>query len=413
MKSKHLFSIFVCILLLIFLVSCSGAEAPGYGKGDYSGGVEAPGSGLEGEMPDSPGEDGSGSNPEFNPVPGQITACAYNDNEHYDFWYGLSREQEVTKTSFYSFHTNYEFSTLNRIHIKVPKDVPTKVSLLNENNESVFTTFSDKTGNCYLYSSEKQDEYVIQLEYTNTDGEIVKETKIVTTETEFTYEGLNTAQNIIQLMFVIDATGSMGDEMAYIKAEVSDIISRISTANEGVVIELSILMYRDYGDNYVTRYSDFTQNISTQQAFLAEQSANGGGDFEEAVHTAMQEAASKQWRDNSTKILIHIADAPSHDKDVKDWDKATLELAEKGVRIITVASSGIDLKTEYFFRSQSMITNGHYVYLTNDSGIGSSHLEATVEERPTVEYLNSCLIRLIKGYHSGQMEEAIYYKQEQ
>ena len=69
----------------------------------------------------------------------------------------------------------------------------------------------------------------------------------------------------------------------------------------------------------------------------------------------MQEAASKQWRDNSTKILIHIADAPSHDKDVKDWDKATLELAEKGVRIITVASSGIDLKTEYFFRSQSMI----------------------------------------------------------
>ena len=64
MKSKHLFSIFVCILLLIFLVSCSGAEAPGYGKGDYSGGVEAPGSGLEDEMPDSPGEDGSGSNPE-------------------------------------------------------------------------------------------------------------------------------------------------------------------------------------------------------------------------------------------------------------------------------------------------------------------------------------------------------------
>ena len=57
------------------------------------------------------------------------------------------------------------------------------------------------------------------------------------------------------------------------------------------------------------------------------------------------------------------------------------------------------------------MTNGTYVYLTDDSGIGNSHLEATVEEKPVVEYLNNSLVRLIKGYHTGIFEDPIHYGQ--
>ena len=424
MKRKHLFLLFIFVLLF-FITSCaaSGGSSDGYYGSGPSGGVSA-GDG-KGDYEISGGEDSDADMPTdvvppvsedstngYVPQPGQITACAYNDNDHYEFWMVLKQAQGET-ISFYDYHTSFAFNTSNRIHLSLPKDVSTKVNLLNENNEVIYTSYSDKMGNCYLYPEKTSEEYTIELIYTATDNSVIKERKVITGDTTIEYSGLDTCSNVIQLMFVIDATGSMGDEMAYLKSEVNDIISKIKEEYQDIIFELAILMYRDYGDKYVTKYSQFTTEIKDQLLFLDEQSAQGGGDFEEAVHTALKEANTDQWRETATKILIHIADAPSHDNDVDDWNNAILDLAEKGVRIITVASSGIDKKTEYFFRSQSMITNGHYVYITNDSGIGGYHIDATVEEKPTVEYLNACLIRLIKGYYSGVFEEPIYYKQQQ
>ena len=401
MKSKNIFLTLILLLLLCLIAAC--------GASDGSGSM-AP-SGSYDDTGESDGSVGEGNNEAIQP--GQITACAYNDNDHYEFWYNLNLSQNGEEQLFNKYHTEFAFKTLNRIHLTLPKDVPTKVSLLGDNNEVLATYHSDKMGNCYLFPTVKKDAYKIELSYMDNNGEEVKEIKTITGDTTISYEGANTATNNIQLMFVIDATGSMGDEMSYIKAEVIDIIDQVKTANPDVVFELAVMVYRDLSDLYVTKYSDFTQDIVKQQAFLQEQFAQGGGDFEEAVDVALLEASSKQWTENATKIIIHIADAPSHDQDVQEWESVASKLAANNIRIITVASSGIDLKTEYFFRSQSLITNGHYVYITNDSGIGQNHLEATVEKRPTVEYLNSSLVRLINGYYTGVFKEAIYYQQEQ
>ena len=173
---------------------------------------------------------------------------------------------------------------------------------------------------------------------------------------------------------------------------------------------MALLFYRDKGDEYVTRYFDFTQDIQKQKNNLSNQNANGGGDFEEAVYKALGEAVDKQWSSSSeTRVLVHVADAPSHDNEVKEWNKNVLKLTKKGIKVISVASSGIDKKTEYFFRSQSMITGGCYVYLTDDSGVGGTHIEATTEVKPVVEYLNKLLIRLINGYHTGNYGTAESY----
>ena len=128
----------------------------------------------------------------------------------------------------------------------------------------------------------------------------------------------------------------------------------------------------------------------------------------------MKEATEKQWTSGtSTKILVHVADAPSHTKDIASWAGSVELLAKMGVRILTVASSGIDKGTEYLFRCQSLLTNGVYVHLTNDSGIGGSHIEATVEEAEEVELLNDCLVRIINGFHTGDFGEAINWRQSQ
>lgn len=408
-KIKYL--LLVLFFMLAMLTSCASAPMDGDYAGSYGDSYKDSSSG---DIPANPGEDDMA--PQLQP--GQLTVAAYDDNEHYEFWNGLATSTQEGEGLFSKYHTDFTFKTLNRIKITVPKEVQTKVYLLdnlqaNDIQSVLFIGQSDASGVCYLYAPEKAESYRICLEYyQNNETEPVRYYDTITGDTEYNLTGISKEQEIIQIMFVIDATGSMGDELEYIKVEVTDIMSQVEEAFQNTKLELAVMVYRDYADSYVTKYSDFTTDFSSQKSFLNKQSASGGGDFEEAVHTALAEAAGKQWRQFAkTKILFHIADAPSHNEDVTAWKRAVHTLAEQGVHIITVASSGIDKKTEYFFRSQSILTNGKYVYLTNDSGIGGDHLEATVEERPVVEFLNACLVRLIKGYHTGTFEEPVHWQQ--
>ena len=397
-------------LLLLSISACSTAKSDGYGGGyghGMAGGAEvAPGADGAGDMGDIAVGGGeavdSSDKQEIQIAPGQLTACAYNDNEHFEFWRGLIG-QDGEFNSYYAF----AFKTYNRIKLQLTKGVYARVDLLGENGV-IHTAVSDANGVCYLFSEKYSEEYKIRITTFN-KGEEVQSERTITGDSEIEVSG-DGFERVVQIMFVIDATGSMGDEMAYLNSEITDVINKVLSANQGYVVELAIMVYRDKGDDYVTRYSEFTTDANAQKEFLNRQGPNGGGDFPEAVQTALSEAAGVQyWKTKATKVLVHVADAPAHNEDVPTWKNAVHALSEKGVRIITVASSGINKQTEYFFRSQSMLTNGDYVYLTNHSGIGNDHLEATVEEQPVVEYLNSCLVRLINGYISGEFASPVFF----
>ena len=396
---KSFILLFILVLGVIFISSCSATRPD---MGDFSAGSES--TPPNGETEEEPIIE-----------PGQLTACAYNDNDHFNFWQSLLTSNQEEFGEFKSYYDQFAFKTYNRIKIIVPSNMDVIVNLVDEQNNVLFTAIPDANGVAHLYSKTNQSSYNICLEYKKPGDTLVsKQYEIVTGDTEFIFEATSEKSDVIQLMFVIDTTGSMVDEINYLTAEIIDIFDKLKNSFPDTQLELAILLYRDLRDEYITNYSDFTTDITSQKNFLSKQRASGGGDFEEAVDVAMEEAVNKKWSDNAkTKILIHVADAPSHDNDVESWNNSTLKFAEMGVRIITVASSGIDKKTEYLFRSQSILTNGMYVYLTNDSGIGDYHLEATVEERPTVEYLNASLVRIIKGYHTGVFEEAVYYRQQQ
>ncbi|MBR5089579.1 MAG: hypothetical protein IK093_09125, partial [Ruminiclostridium sp.] len=73
--------------------------------------------------------------------------------------------------------------------------------------------------------------------------------------------------------------------------------------------------------------------------------------------------------------------------------------AKLGIRIIPVASSGVDTDTEFLCRCMAMATGGTYTFLTDDSGVGYSHLEPTIGNYE-VEKLNDMLVRIITDYFS-------------
>jgi hypothetical protein len=153
----------------------------------------------------------------------------------------------------------------------------------------------------------------------------------------------------------------------------------------------------------VVRSFEFTSDIDKAISQLSEQSPNGGGDYAEAVHLALEDIVNNhQWRDGAVKLCFMVLDAPPHtDREIKGIDDrmqtTVMTMAERGIRFIPLASSGVDTETEFLLRSWAVMTGGTYTFLTNHSGIGNSHLEPTIGEYE-VEKLNDLLVRVICEY---------------
>ncbi|MBQ4101895.1 MAG: hypothetical protein IJC85_03310, partial [Oscillospiraceae bacterium] len=133
---------------------------------------------------------------------------------------------------------------------------------------------------------------------------------------------------------------------------------------------------------------------------LASEEAADGGDTPEAVDAALEDALKNHtWDEEATKILLLVLDAPPHEEAevIKRMQEYSLLAAKMGVRIIPVLCSGGDTSCEYLMRSLAMMTGGEYVFLTDDSGIGGSHLKPTIGEYK-VEKLNDLLVNLIGEY---------------
>ena len=431
MKTKFIKLLFLS-LASVSLAACSNSaggyyyKPAGDGGGDYAGftpGVKPTPEGSEAYMGDmsapaatsagsadaskEDGDTSTGKTSRYVLPAGQLTCSALDDNKYYDYWKEITDRGQDGDGPLYDYKkiAGTNFNSYHRVKLTVNNANDVYVTLKEDNK----TFHVDNFHNAYLFAKEDKESYAVDISYIDKNGQRqlvtkdVKDNDVIDLENEYT-----TATNL-EIMFVIDATGSMGDEMRYIKTEINDVISKVKSDNPTSKVSLAMMVYRDVKDEYVTRYSDFTEDIASQQAFLAKQQASGGGDFEEAVETALDEAVNKQWSSKGTKLIFHVADAPAHDSDLAKWSKAVDTAAEKGIQIMTVSGSGIDKKTEFYFRSQSLITGGQYVYLTDDSGIGYSHEKPTVKEKLTVELLNECLIRLINGYHKGELEEPVPY----
>ena len=74
-----------------------------------------------------------------------------------------------------------------------------------------------------------------------------------------------------------------------------------------------------------------------------------------------------------------------------------LAFGAQGIKVIPVASSGVDKETEFLLRMLAITSGGEYVFLTDDSGIGGSHIEPTIGAHE-VEKLNDLMVRLVQKY---------------
>lgn len=205
----------------------------------------------------------------------------------------------------------------------------------------------------------------------------------------------------LDLAFVIDATGSMADEIEYLKTEVSGIADSVKAKFGNVSIQYSLIVYRDVGDDYVTRPFGFTPELGTFKGNLDKQSADGGGDFPEAMDQAMDKVPQLKWRSgNVARMAFLIADAPPHEEDIAATFKSMNALRPQGIKLYPVAASGVDPEAEYVMRVGAEATLGRYLFLTDDSGVGDSHAKPHIPCYQ-VQKLNLLIGRMIASELTG------------
>ena len=78
----------------------------------------------------------------------------------------------------------------------------------------------------------------------------------------------------LDLLFVIDITGSMGPYLDEVKIKLIEIINRIIDQSPGIDINLGFIGYRDKGEEYTD--IDFTKNINDLKAQIENVNAYGG-----------------------------------------------------------------------------------------------------------------------------------------
>jgi len=210
----------------------------------------------------------------------------------------------------------------------------------------------------------------------------------------------------LEVMFVIDTTGSMGDELHYLVTELRDIIGAVQARHQQVRMRFGLVVYRDKRDTYVVRDFGFTDSLNDLQIQLSEQKARGGGDYPEAMAEGLAAALNKaQWREgNVARLLFLIADAPPHDENLKAMLEQVQIARQMGIRIYPLAASGVGDKAEFMMRNAGVLTQGRYLFLTDDSGVGSSHQEPSVSCY-VVTHLNELMSRVIASELAGQRIE--------
>ncbi len=338
-----------------------------------------------------------------------LTAGEWNDNDNWGFFSNIVNNQLVE-------FPQYGLDPTHRIAVKVENSgTPLRnkrVKLLNAEGDVLGSTLTDKNGNAYFYGWNNigggdDPELVIEAEgaepvtfgYSDAiPAQSDDQSLTLSSDYSVTVESAEqtTDHAATEVMFILDTTGSMGDEIMYLQKD----FAAIAAETAGDNITYSVNFYRDAGDDYVTKCNPFTSDISEVQSQLNNESASGGGDFPEAVADILEETITYgQWREDSNKIAFLIFDAPPHDGTDEQIAAAIKAAAEKGIHLVPVVASNSERSTELFGRAVSIMTNSNYVFLTDDSGVGESHLEPIIGAYD-VELLHDIIVRNINEISS-------------
>jgi Mg-chelatase subunit ChlD len=175
---------------------------------------------------------------------------------------------------------------------------------------------------------------------------------------------LHQQRSTIDVVFVLDTTGSMSGLIQAAKEKIWSIASTMASAQSAPEIRMGLVAYRDRGDAYVTKVLDLSDDLDSMYARLMDFQADGGGDGPESVNQALHDAVhSMSWSQdqNAYKVVFLVGDAPPHmdyQDDVKYPD--TLAAAVKKGIVVNAIQSGQNQVTTTGWQQIAQLGQGRY-----------------------------------------------------
>jgi Mg-chelatase subunit ChlD len=220
--------------------------------------------------------------------------------------------------------------------------------------------------------------------------------------------GTRPARAQLDLVFLIDATGSMGDEIAKLKSTLHTIADEVAQLPSHPDTCFGLVAYRDTTDEFLVRRHDFTNDLGAFQGVLDALQAGGGGDYAEAMNEALAETVHRlSWRGtDTTRLVVLLADAPPHlDYDTPQYDDSIVAALGKGIKVFSVGASGLDKQGEYIQRQIAQYTGGRFVFLTYRDAANPASGPGRETVHDVTNYSVQTLDRLVVRLVSEELEK--------
>ena len=193
-------------------------------------------------------------------------------------------------------------------------------------SDRTVTTLEDGVTNANLVCKYQEDGTV---EYLDTAFDPETNTVSASVDGEGTYFVMNvrslveemgranaSASAQADIVFIIDTTGSMGDEIADIRENVGDFVSSLNS--NGISAALGLVTYEDmmvdgYDSTCIHKNgtSNWFYNATSFRNALSGLTLGSGGDVEECVVDALETARLMDLRGSAGKLFVLVTDAPA------------------------------------------------------------------------------------------------------
>jgi Mg-chelatase subunit ChlD len=180
----------------------------------------------------------------------------------------------------------------------------------------------------------------------------------------------------IELVFMIDTTGSMGGLIEGAKQKVWSIVNDVMKLPSKPEVRMGLVAYRDHGDAYVTQVTPVTRNLDHIYNTLMAYRAEGGGDTPEDVRQALADGIHKVgWSPRShniAQILFLVGDAPPHDDygNEPDTVSSASEAVKAGILVNTIQCGSVP-GTDVAWKRICLAGEGQYFAIAQDGGVAA------------------------------------------
>ncbi len=278
--------------------------------------------------------------------------------------------------------------------------------------------FPRETGNASRFTADisyKQTKKTIVID--TSSNKSVIEVQLDTRRSAFTNVPLD-------VLFVLDTTGSMGEEIERLKTTIDIINANLVSLSIKPKVRFGLVLYKDRGDEeYITKIVPLSGNLDQFQNELDKVEADGGGDIPEDLQAALDDTMHKiQWASEGVLLSFIITDAPPQFvyEPSYTYVNAVQDARKKGIKMFTVGCGNLPPEGEYVLRQISQYTYAKYIFLTyGESGESQGGVAGSVSHHTGANFqtdkLETIIIKFAKeelAYLSDQpiVEEEDYFE---